>query len=71
MHFVLMAGDFAINAVGRQRFVMKAGLRLLANCSSTLNLLINPDPLLGFHVFKVRKPVLVLSLAVMFVSSAS
>jgi hypothetical protein len=71
MNFVLVAGDFANNAVGWKRSVMKVGLRLLAKCGATLHLLINPDPLLGFYILKVWKPGFVLSRAMSFVSLAS
>jgi hypothetical protein len=70
MRFVFVAGDFANNAVGWQRSAMKVGLRFLAKRGATLHLLINPDPLLGFHVLKVWKPEFVLPRAVMFVSLA-
>ena len=49
MKFVfVMARDFANNAIRRQRFVVKTRFRLLAKCSATLHLEINPDPLFGF-----------------------
>ena len=61
--FLSVAGDFPHNTVEWQRFIMKVRLRLLAKCSAMFHLLTNPDPLLGFHVFKLREPGFILSRA--------